>query len=242
MGILFSTYLSLLVSDIEVALDLQDDIRIVCWINTWRMNLDTKATAVRETWGKRCDKLIFVGDRTNSSFPMIGFNTTEGHSRMVSRIFSAFDYVYENHLDDGDWFMRADDDTYVIMENLRYLLSSYNTSDGWYMGRSYSRNTPQGYNSGGGGIVLSKAALTTLYNRPKDKCQRAKEESGMDDSILGVCLNELDVKIADTRDKFNKSRFHAYTPLKHVIGKYCRNHGRNIMRYNCPKVSEMLHV
>ena len=35
----------------------------------------------------------------------------------------AFTYVWENHRDDADWFIKADDDTFVILENLKYKTS-----------------------------------------------------------------------------------------------------------------------
>ena len=31
----------------------------------------------------------------------------------------AFTYVWEKHREEADWFIKADDDTYVIMENLK---------------------------------------------------------------------------------------------------------------------------
>ena len=31
----------------------------------------------------------------------------------------AFTYVWENHREDADWFIKADDDTFVIIENLK---------------------------------------------------------------------------------------------------------------------------
>jgi len=168
--------------------------------------LANKAQAIKDTWGKRCNRLLFIADENNNIFPTVGFKTIEGKLNMVTRIFNAFDYVYEHYFDDADWFLRSDDDTYVIMENLRYLLASYNASDKWYLGAAYNFGTKQGFNSGGASFVLSVAALRTLYNRPRDKCKLQHRTVGRDDLVLGICLYELGVNISDTRDVMNRTR------------------------------------
>ena len=37
--------------------------------------------------------------------------------------------MFENHWDEADWFMKADDDTFVVVENLKHLLKDFNTND-----------------------------------------------------------------------------------------------------------------
>ena len=32
-------------------------------------------------------------------------------------------YIYDNHLNDFDWYLRANDDTFIIMENLKTFLA-----------------------------------------------------------------------------------------------------------------------
>lgn len=59
----------------------------------------------------------------------------------------------------ADWFLKADDDTYVIVENLRYFLSRQNTTNPVYFGHKFKRHVKEGYMSGGAGYVLSKEAL-----------------------------------------------------------------------------------
>ena len=47
--------------------------------------------------------------------------------------------------------MKADDDTYVIVENLRYMLKDHLSTDPVYFGFKLNQTVEQGYMSGGAG-------------------------------------------------------------------------------------------
>ena len=49
----------------------------------------------------------------NDSFPTIGLNVSEGRGHLTAKSMLAFRHVYENYFDKADWFMKADDDTYL---------------------------------------------------------------------------------------------------------------------------------
>lgn len=115
--------------------------RLFCFVLTNEENLESRGRAVYETWGQRCGKFVFVS-RLNSSlnckkqnekdfnglcrFPIEYITTLpdENYSNLPNKVRSSllhFNEFYPNY----DWYLKADDDTYIIVENLlRFLIST----------------------------------------------------------------------------------------------------------------------
>lgn len=203
----------------SVAKDLEKQIRVLCWIMTGPQNLDKKAIHVKKTWAKRCNTLIFFSSKTNNTFPTIGLNISEGREHLTGKTMQAFRYVYEHYKDEADWFMKADDDTYVILENLRYFLTGYKPSDPVYFGHHFKTIVKQGYYSGGAGYVLSKEALSRLATKGKNP-KVCRQDGGAEDAELGRCMENLGVKTVNSTDALGRSRFHCFDPETHLFGGY----------------------
>lgn len=115
--------------------------RVCCLIVTMPKNLLTKAKAVERTWGKRCDQRYYVSEplyanATNDQksfakkielphFPEI----LVGRKHLIQKTVFGYIYAYEKFYNSCDWFLKADDDTYIIMHNLKKFLSQQNTSE-----------------------------------------------------------------------------------------------------------------
>ena len=126
------------------------------YINTL---LTFQARHVKATWGRRCNKVLFMSSKEDEDLPTVKLNVGEGRNNLWGKTKNAFKHVYQNHFEEYDWFVKADDDTYIVIENLRYLLKDYNSSYPLYFGRKFKPLVKQGYMSGGAGYVLSKEAL-----------------------------------------------------------------------------------
>lgn len=198
----------------EVAKSLARRNRVLCWVMTHPGNLYTKGQAVKDTWGKRCNILLFMSSKEDKDFPAVGLDVPEGRENLWLKTRAAWKYVYDNHRNDADWFIKADDDSFIILENLRLFLSNYNSSDPHYFGRYFVQF--KGYNSGGAGYVFSKKTLALFIIAMKDPSQ-CKLKSFAEDVEVGSCLDSMGVHPGDTRDEQGRETFHPFAPAYHLI-------------------------
>lgn len=134
-------------------------LKVLCLIMTIDCSANKlKTKAIRETWGRRCDKLIFVQNGTHLrdktylyandiiAVPMKSDNRTQ----LWHKIIGAFNYLYHQYLNDYDWFIKTDDDAYVILDSLKdFLIRNSSPEEPIYFGYRFKPYVKQGYMSGG---------------------------------------------------------------------------------------------
>ncbi|XP_043218919.1 glycoprotein-N-acetylgalactosamine 3-beta-galactosyltransferase 1-like isoform X2 [Amphibalanus amphitrite] len=203
-----------------VALELAKRVRVLCWVMTQPANHEKKARHVKATWGKRCNKLLFMSTVEDPELPSVKLDVEEGRNFLWAKTKEAFRYVYEHHWDDADWFFKADDDTYAVMENMRFLLEPYPPQHPIYFGCKFKPFTKQGYMSGGAGYVLSREALRRFVEvglKDPKKCR--KDHGGAEDAEMGKCMEKLNVTAGDSRDAQGRYRFFPFTPESHLVAE-----------------------
>ncbi|XP_068013177.1 glycoprotein-N-acetylgalactosamine 3-beta-galactosyltransferase 1 isoform X1 [Melanerpes formicivorus] len=202
----------------NIAEGLYQKVKILCWVMTGPQNLEKKAKHVKATWAQRCNKILFMSSEENKDFPAVGLETKEGRDQLYWKTIKAFQYVYDHYFDDADWFMKADDDTYVVLDNLRWLLSKYSPEQPIYFGRRFKPYVKQGYMSGGAGYVLSKEALKRFVAAFKTK--KCTHSSSIEDLALGKCMEIMNVEAGDSRDTNGRETFHPFVPEHHLVRGY----------------------
>ncbi|KAM9344056.1 glycoprotein-N-acetylgalactosamine 3-beta-galactosyltransferase 1-A [Pholidichthys leucotaenia] len=207
--------------DNQVADMLFQKVRILCWVMTRPYNLKTRARHVRATWSQHCNVVVFMSSMEDPDFPTVGLGTREGRDQLYWKTIRAFHYVHEHHVNEADWFLKADDDTYVVVDNLRWILSNHTPEEPIYFGKRFKPYSKQGYMSGGAGYVLSKEALKRFVKGFQSKV--CKHTTHVEDLALGQCLEKMGVMAGDSRDTLHRETFHPFVPEHHLTTKFDKN-------------------
>ena len=188
------------------------NINILCVVHTCAKNLEKRAQYVKQTWSKLCNKTLYVSDETNETFPTITVTNRTGWGETWVKTRKGIELLYSEYLDKFDWFFKADDDTYVVMDNLRRFL---HTKDTWksefYGSVMVLPAVKNGFPSGGSGYAWGKESLKRLVEIgfKQGKCANENFATHKDDVYLGLCLVQSGITLSrDCVDSKGRELFH----------------------------------
>ena len=213
---------------------------IYCIILTTAKNLPNKAKVIFDSWASKCDNYTFVSKlpRSDSKIHSIKnsherleikyrnlFNvlkpkdfTLDRYAALTTKVLTSFMDVYKHH-PHYDWYLKADDDTFLFVDNLRNFVSEKNSNNPVTYGFNFEKYVDGGYHSGGAGYLLSHGALNTLTEKlysNKSYCVN----QGIEDIDVAQCLRDLNVYPQNSTDELNRERFHPLSLTDHFNGNF----------------------
>lgn len=224
--------------------------RILCaiyTISTNRHNIQIKN--IIDTWGHRCDGFIAFSNETNITLGTINLTHVgpETYSNIWNKVRSIWFYIYEYYRNDYDIFHLSGDDTFLVVENLRYFISNiYKENDKLsissypyplYLGelfpiqaKAYNlSNVPNGsmFCGGGSGYTINRHTLEKLI-QVLPTCLHDISMMPSEDTFIGYCLLQANITPNSTLDRYNQQMYHGrhvqyiydgYNPAKNAWHK-----------------------
>ena len=166
---------------------------------TSKRTLHTRALAINSTWGSRAPKLIFFSSEGTfgDKLPVVSLPGVDDTYPPQRKVYGMLKYMFDHHIDDFNWFLRADDDLYVRVDHLVTFLSSLDPSVDVYMGQPglgkpkdlerIKLYPDEHYCMGGPGVILSRSLLTKLGPH-LEECLANVVVSWNEDLEVGRCI------------------------------------------------------
>ena len=156
--------------------------------------------------------------KDDPNFEFVYLNMTDNYERITEKALLTFEYIYDNLMEEFDWFVRANDDTYIIMENLKLFLANRCSDDMSIYGKVLKyRDTGHIYNAGdnrkgflqgGTGFLISREALRLFVRaKRKDPTFCVMYKGRWEDQEISNCFRKINVYPGETRDEVNRERF-----------------------------------
>ncbi|KAI0213497.1 Glycoprotein-N-acetylgalactosamine 3-beta-galactosyltransferase 1-B [Lamellibrachia satsuma] len=176
-----------------------------------------KAYAVRETWARRCDVTTFFYSRDAGNITGARpLDVPEGRNHLTGKTMAALRLSFNEQRESIDWFLKGDDDTYIIMENLRHYLAQFDPNKPHYVGGRSMDLIRNGYNGGGAGYLLSHEAARLVVERGTEV--RCPQDGSIEDLDMGRCLAKFGIVPKNTHDSQDRYLFHCDHPIKLLAG------------------------
>ena len=217
--------------------------RVLCLIITTDDNIKKRTIPVFKTWAKKCDKALFACNCSNFTnimksedprkffdndqeykyalnLSILPINMTEHYSKMAEKIMKVLRYAYDQYIDKFDWFLLTDDDTFIFIDHLYQFISTKSPKDPLTYGYNFKAIIPTGYQSGGGGTLITHESLKRMgANIYKGSVPGCNEKNGYGDVALGRCAYHSNITLGNSLDEQGRERFHFGSFNAHYFGK-----------------------
>ena len=161
-----------------------------------------------------------ISHEFTNPFPILqpANHQVEVYGKLTDKVYKTLRDVYLRY-NDYDWYLKADDDTFIFIDNLKSFLKTKNSTQPVTYGFDFKTIVDHGYHSGGAGYVLSSEALKRIGPKlsPGDSfCPN----SGTEDVDIAKCLRKVGVYPDKSIDEKGRERFHPFDVATHLIGGF----------------------
>ena len=196
------------------------NMKIFCFILAHPENFFHKTSIVWNTWAKECDGYRFISNipnlylpfstkkshgsiETNIPFPLLqpANFSQEIYKKLTDKIYLTLIELYRSY-NDFDWYLKADDDTFVFVDHLKEFIQDKNPQEPLKYG--YNLKTWQ---SGGAGYLLSKKSLE-IFGKKLIEDKLFCPNSGIEDQDISGCAQKLQIAQPNSIDQMGRERFH----------------------------------
>jgi glycoprotein-N-acetylgalactosamine 3-beta-galactosyltransferase len=140
----------------------------------------------------------------------LNLTQTDSYKSLNKKLIESLIYINKN-LKDYDWIVKADDDTFIIIENLKWFLSQKCSNEMFTYGRQLQVNTKKGkidYLDGGSGYCLSRRTVQLFGDAMEKNRSFCDGLIDAEDVEIARCLKKLNVIPGESRDEMGEERFH----------------------------------
>lgn len=196
-----------------------NNISIFCFIKTYPDHFDTFLKTSFKNCFKHCTDYRFVTiyDKRTDNMPYKFLHPSNWYKESYKNLTNKMYYglLDTKKLPSYDWYLIADDDSFVHLENLFLFLQDKDLNRPIAFGHHFN----PGFLSGGASFVFSKSAHNKLVNKLTNDFKSCPNSGrGIDDLDLSFCLKKAGVEIGDSRDEYGLERFHPNDFDMHFFG------------------------
>lgn len=222
--------------------------RLLCFVMLYsEEDYTTRASHVLDSWGNQCDEFLWFGWKTdettddpNNTIPanhiQVVTKEQDTEDRLGRKAHRAWSHVCQRNQHDFDFYMKADLDTYMLMDNYFSFVDRLDPSIPHYFGKQLMELGRKPYPPlvAGASVSLSRAALQRVCPKLLQKFKNENNKNAIphyneehnsanntvccestwteffrhgDDLALSRCLRSVGVSSMDTRDEKKRERF-----------------------------------